>query len=325
VMLVNGIFGDPLALLRLRGERRVILLDLGEATSLSRRVMHQVTDVFITHAHFDHVAGFPWLLRARMGTVVPPCRIFGPPGMHAHIAGMVAGVRWDRIGAAGPEFLVGEVAADRIDWVRIKAGAATESRGTQTVSDGVLLAEPAVCVSAIELDHGIPVLSFAVETGGEKHIRKDRLDAAGMPPGPWVGELKRHLSRGEMTQPIVLPNGRVATTAELANDLVEGKPRVRLVYATDLADTPANRARLQAYAQRADVLICEAPFMAADADQAERTQHLTARACGEIAAAAGVGRLIPFHFSKRYQAQPDAVYAQIRTACAGVPVHAVDA
>jgi ribonuclease Z len=324
VTLVNGVFGDPLTLLRLRGSRRVLLLDLGEAASLSRRVMHQVTDVFVSHAHFDHVAGFMWLLRARMGTVVPSCRIFGPPGMHAHIAGMVAGVRWDRIGEAGPEFVVGEVRADRIDWVRIKAGAEPQARGAQTIAGGVLLNEPSVCVSAIELDHGIPVLAFAIESGGEKRIRKDRLDAARLPPGPWLGELKRHLAHGEMAANISLPDGRIASAGALASDLVEGTPRVRLVYATDLADTPANRARLQTFAQRADVLICESPFVAADSAQAERTQHLTARACGEIAAAARVGRLIPFHFSKRYDGRPDAVYAELVAACAGVPIHTID-
>ena len=324
VTLVNGVFGDPLALLRLRGSRRVILLDIGESASLSRRVMHQVTDVFVSHAHFDHMAGFQWLLRARMGTVVPACRVFGPPGIHAHVAGIVAGVRWDRIGDAGPEFVVGEVHAQRIEWVRIKAGAETTALSVQAIRDGELLAEPGVSVQAIELDHGIPVLSFAIESGGEKRIRKDRLDALGLSPGPWLGDLKRRLSRGDMAAGVALPDGRTVSVAVLANDLVEGTPRVRLVYATDLADTPANRARLQAHARHADALICESPFIAADAGQAERTQHLTARACGEIAAAACVGRLVPFHFSKRYDSVPDAVYAEVRAACGGVPIHAID-
>jgi ribonuclease BN (tRNA processing enzyme) len=73
------------------------------------------------------------------------------------------------------------------------------------------------------------------------------------------------------------------------------------------------------------VLVCEAPFIDADTGQARRTQHLTARACGEIAAAARVQRLVPFHFSKRYESRPDAVYAEVRDACRGVPVHAFGA
>lgn len=321
VTVLNGVCGDPVVVLRPRGVRRVLLLDLGEATALSRRVMHRVTDVFVSHAHFDHVAGFLWLLRARMGTEVPACRVFGPPGMHAHVEGMLASVRWDRIGDAGPEFEVGELDGERIVWKRIKAGAATLDAGTETVEGGVLLDEPGLRVSAIELDHGIPVLSFAVESGGERRIRKDRLAASGLPPGPWLGALKRALVRGETTTSISLPDGRSATVAELADAWVESSARVRLVYATDLADTPDNRARLVAHARGAQAFVCEAPFVEADAGQAARTQHLTARACGEIAAAARVERLIPFHFSKRYERNPDVVYAEIRAASAGVVVH----
>jgi len=316
--LVNGVFGDPLVLLRMRGSRRALLLDLGDSTALSRRVMHRVTDVFVTHAHFDHVAGLQWLLRARMGSVVPACRIFGPPGLHGHVAGSIAAVRWDRIGEAGPEFVVGEVHAGRIEWVRIKAGAPSASLPAQPVRDGEIVSEAAFSVRAIELDHGIPVLSFAIESRGERRIRKDRLAALGLSPGPWLGRLKRALTHGETASVIALPDGRTATVAALANDLVEGTPPVRVVYATDFADTPVNRAKLAAHARGADALICEATFLAADADQARRTQHLTARACGEIAAAAGVGRLVPFHFSKRYDGAPRLVYAEVGAACAGV-------
>jgi ribonuclease BN (tRNA processing enzyme) len=318
VTVLNGVCGDPVIVLRPRGSRRVLLLDLGEAATLSRRVMHRVTDVFVSHAHFDHVAGFQWLVRARMGSVVPACRVFGPPGMHGHMAGMLAAVCWDRIGAAGPEFQVGEVHADRIHWVRMKAGAATVDCGSEPVRDGVLLEEPGMRVSAIELDHGIPVLSFAVESGGERRIRKERLEEIGQPAGPWLGALERRLERGDTDALIELPNGRAVAAGELAKHLVIERPRVRLVYATDFAETPQNRARLIEHARCAEVLICEATFLSADADQAARTQHLTARACGEIAAAAQVARLIPIHFSKRYENRPEAVYAEIRAASAEV-------
>ena len=89
-------------------------------------------------------------------------------------------------------------------------------------------------------------------------------------------------------------------------------PGQKLVYATDLADTAANRARLMALAQEANVLFCEAAFVAADAEPALRTGHLTARAGGEIAVAANVAARIPFHFSRRYQTEPERVYAEIR-------------
>ena len=87
------------------------------------------------------------------------------------------------------------------------------------------------------------------------------------------------------------------------------------MYATDLADTPDNRQRLQALAQYAHTFFCEACFLEADVEQAVRTGHLTTRACGEIATAAGVARLVPFHHSQRYTDRPQQIYDEVFAAC----------
>ena len=52
-----------------------------------------------------------------------------------------------------------------------------------------------------------------------------------------------------------------------------------------------------------------------DIKHAIRNGHLTTRACGEIATAARVGRLVSFHFSRRYAEHPDDIYAELRAAC----------
>ncbi len=75
-----------------------------------------------------------------------------------------------------------------------------------------------------------------------------------------------------------------------------------------------------ALARGAHTLFCESTFLEADAAQAARTAHLTTRACAEIAEAAGVARLVPFHFSRRYEKDPAPVYAEIAAACAAVVI-----
>ena len=45
-----------------------------------------------------------------------------------------------------------------------------------------------------------------------------------------------------------------------------------------------------------------------------------ARACGEIANAAGVARLVPFHLSRRYLADPKIVFDEIEAVCSCVAV-----
>ncbi len=66
------------------------------------------------------------------------------------------------------------------------------------------------------------------------------------------------------------------------------------------------------------LFFCEASFIVADADHAARNGHLTTRACGEIATAAGVSRLVPFHFSRRYTDNPQQIYDEIHEYCSRV-------
>jgi ribonuclease BN (tRNA processing enzyme) len=316
VALLNGVFGDPLLLARLRYGRRCLLFDLGDAGRLRTRIAHDITDVFISHAHIDHVAGLLWLLRSRIGAF-PPCRIYGPPGLAANVAGTVAGVHWDRVADRAPRFDVAELHGARVRRFAVTAGQGPERFiGETDASDGVLLADPLLRVRAAELDHRTPVLAYALEPRVEIKVRKERLDALGVPPGPWLTALKNRIAAGDDSAAIELPGGGTKSVHELAAQLVLVSPGEKLAYATDLADTPANRSRLIELARGAHTFFCEAPFCEPDADRAALTGHLTARACGEIATAAGVERLIPFHFSRRYESEPARVYREVRAACA---------
>jgi ribonuclease BN (tRNA processing enzyme) len=121
-----------------------------------------------------------------------------------------------------------------------------------------------------------------------------------------------------------LPDDSEQPAGALADALILTSPGRRLVYATDLADTAENRARLQGLARNAHTLFLEAAFIEADEAQARKHGHLTARACGEIADAAGVARLVPFHLSRRYLDRPQVVYDEIKAVCPRVAVPPAD-
>lgn len=313
VTLVNGVFGDPLLRVRLRRERRSLLFDLGDVSRLSAGVLHTVSDMFITHAHIDHIGGFLWFLRHRLGEPAV-CRVYGPPGLTDHLTGFLRGVLWDRIEHRGALFEVIELHTDRIERCRLQAGGPREQLGSQAVAGGLLLTEPSFQVRALPLDHGFGTrsLAYCLETPRQLKVRRERLAARGLLPGPWLGELKRRTREGNLPGRIETPDGRCQDSAALARDVLFESPGVKLVYATDFADTVGNRGQLTALARDADLLVCEATFLMAEAGQAERTGHLTTKACMEIAAAAQVRQLIPFHFSRRYQDRPGAVYAELR-------------
>src|SRR5262249_40994528 len=162
-MLVNGVFGDPLLHIRLQHQKRSLLFDLGETTRLPARIAHQVTDVFVTHAHVDHIAGFMWLLRSRIGSL-PVCRIFGPPGLAENITGFIGGIHWDRAGDRAPRFEISELHDQKICRYRIRAGQTKpEAWGEEPAEEGILLRDYAFQVRATTLDHRTPVLAFALE------------------------------------------------------------------------------------------------------------------------------------------------------------------
>ncbi len=318
VALLNGVFGDPLLHVRLRHHGRSLLFDLGESGRLPARIAHQVTDVFISHAHMDHISGFQWLLRSRFG-VLPPCRIYGPPGLARHITGFMHCFLWDRIGEQGPIFEVAELHGDRLRRYRIRAGNPHCERLNEVrVIANIVCKDAGFCVRAVVLDHHTPVLAFAFEPNKEINVRKDRLSARGLEPGPWLGDLKQQTLAMNPQAMISLPDGSSRSAGCLSDELLLIKPGKKLVYATDLADTADNRRRVVALAQHAHTFFCEAPFIEAHTQQARRTGHLTARACGEIASAAGVARLVPFHFSRRYADAPQQLFSELSAACSCV-------
>jgi ribonuclease BN (tRNA processing enzyme) len=263
----------------------------------------------------DHLGGLLWLLRSRIGDL-PPCRLYGPPGLAGHIDGLIRGFLWDRVGGHGPVFDVGELHGDRLEWTRLQAGGPRpETFETTSVVDGVLLSEPGFCVRAVALDHHTTVLAFAFEPDREINVRKDRLLGLALEPGPWLNDLKQRVISDDTAGSLVLPDGRETEVADLAHQLLMISPGKRLVYATDLADTMENRGRLVGLARYAHTLFLEAVFTEADAEHGRTHGHLTARACGEIATSAGVSHLVPFHLSRRYANDPLAVFDEIEAAC----------
>jgi ribonuclease Z len=320
-ILVNGVFGDPLLHLRLHNRKRSFLFDLGEGGRLPARLAHQVTDVFISHAHVDHISGFLWLMRSRIG-ILTPCRLFGPPGLSDRIASLINGIHWDRIGEAGPRFEVNELHTDQLVVYALQAGKKEKRRIDLRPARNNLLLDDTDCrVYAVSLTHGkIPVLAFRLELAPKLNVLKERLLEHELASGSWLGELKKRLAEDDRQAMIRLPDGSESPAGSLGDLLIQITPARRLVYATDLSDTGDNRKKLAVLTSGAHIFFCEAAFLAADNHYAELSGHLITHACGEIAHIAKVEQLVPFHFSRRYEEKPQQIYDEVRAACGKVTV-----
>lgn len=310
-ILVAGFFDDPTILVRrIQGDESFVF-DLGAVERCPTRVLNKVTNAFVTHAHTDHFAGFIRLLRTRVH-LDKHCRLFGPPGIADRVESLVDGFTWDRLERGeGPVFEIAELHDTTLQRWRIEAaGPRRNELEPREAPDGVLFGRPRFQVRAVELDHGTEVLGFTLEEHENYAVRSDRLEPP-YEPGPWLGELKRKMARGASDKTVELPGGQHRSVARLADHLLITRPGEKLTYATDFGDTPTNRERIVEFARGSDIFICEAFYTDEQADKADAHGHLTAGACADIASEADVGRLIPFHFSSRYEHEPERLYRQI--------------
>lgn len=308
--LIGGIFEDPLLHVRLRNQKRSFLLDLGAPARLPAKIAHQVEAVFLSHAHLDHIAGFIWFLRSRLGPF-GPCRIFGPDGSIDRFEHFLNAITWDRIDDIGPMFVVSEIRSKELVQAQLQPGRKSVSLTSEKIQDGIIIADDDIQIRAAICDHNIPSIAYALEFVRGISIRKDRLRKLNLNSGPWLGGLKRCISSQSTSTLIELPDGSKRSAGELAKQLAIITPGKKLAYVADIADTQENRRKVVQLARGAHTLFCEAAFAKADQDKAKATQHLTTIAAAKIAKSAGVKQLVPFHFSKRYEFKPHLLYEEI--------------
>lgn len=266
--------------LRLPQRAEVWLFDCGEATQhqllRSAPKISQISRIFITHMHGDHVFGLPGLL-ATCGLAGHATRIdlYGPLGLEDYVR---SSVQYTQTILAYPVDI-------------------------HTIEPGMIYEDDEFVVSCLPLKHRIPAFGFRVtEKDRPGRFEVEKAAALGIPSGPLYGKLKR----GEQ---ITLEDGRTINGAQLCAAPEEGR---KIVYCTDTIFSE-NAIEL---ARDADLLIHEATYVEQDEALARRGQHSTAQMAARVAQEAGVRKLIITHFSQRYargnEVEPEALLAEAR-------------
>ena len=321
--LVNGRYGDPTVYVETLFEKRSLLFDIGEITSLPPRKIRRIDQVFVSHAHLDHFIGFDHLLRLLVGHE-KSVQLFGPSGFAERVFHKLQAYRWNLVESYSCDlvFVVNELqAANSIATTRfhLTKAFAAEPAVCRQILAGVLCDEPTHRVSATILEHGIPCLAFALQEAAHVNVWKNRLLERGLPVGPWLRSLKEAVVEQRTDDYLIQIDGSTTTDRGFEplgslRDLVTVTAGQKIAYVTDVADTPSNRAAIVALVQNADVLFIEASFAGADDALARDRAHLTTTAAGEIAREANVRRVEPFHFSPRYAGEPQRMLAEVSAA-----------
>jgi len=250
--------------LRLPQRAELWLFDCGEGTQhqilRSDLKISQLTRIFVTHMHGDHVFGLMGLL-ATCGLAGNPQRIdiYGPPKLDEYLR---ACSRYSQTHLSYP-------------------------LQVHTVQPGIIYEDEEFIVSCDRLEHRVTAFGYRVaEKDRSGRFDVEKAKALNIPPGRIYGQLKR----GET---VTLLDGRQIKGAHLCGPTEVGR---KMAYCTDTVYCDG----AVSLAQDADVLIHEATFSHKDAELAFQRMHSTSTMAAQVALAAQVKLLIMTHFSPRY-------------------------
>ncbi len=323
--LFNQPFGDPALYVRLAGERKALLFDLGDISNISAGKLLKIDDVFISHTHIDHFIGFDHLIRLNLARE-RRLRVFGPPGLIANIQGKLGGYTWNLV--ADYPFIVEAVEIHPDSMKRVECICREQfALGQEHTGhfDGTVDGLPHYTVSATMLDHRIPSLAYCLQERFHININKDHLLKMGLPQGQWLRELKDAIWAGQPDSRELHINeanscegmNTVMTIGELKREITTISKGQKIVYISDCRGTDENMEAIRSFAADADLLFCEAAFLDEDSVKARDRGHLTARQAGEVARQAGVKELQVYHFSPRYESRAEQLYEEAQQAFEG--------
>lgn len=257
--------------------------------------------LFFSHLHMDHVGGFDAFFRANHDRDTKPNVVWGPPGTADILQHRFRGFLWNLVADGPPvSWRVCEVHPAEVRTTRFElteAFAVAHGEGSRPRA-AVLLDGVGFTVEAHTMDHGTPSLAYVVREPARVNVDTERMKALGLAPGPWVKRV-----RGPRAAPgeTVTINGQSHAVAALQADLLVSTPGESIAYLTDFRMDEAARDSLAERLRGVGTVVCECQYRTADRELAVRNMHMAADEVAAMAAQAGVGRLILFHVSDRYQ------------------------
>lgn len=240
------------------------MFDCGEATQ--HQLLHssftlgQITKIFITHLHGDHIYGLPGVLGTRsFQGATEKLQVFGPKGIKKFIETAL------------------EISNTYIRY----------PLEINEIEEGEICVSEKFSFQAIKLEHGMPSFGFRIiERDSLGPLNVERLINIGIKPGPVFKDLKEG-------KKIVLESGQIID----GNDFVGPRKKGKIIAVG--GDTRQCES-LKRLADQANILVHEATYLHEHKDLAYEHFHSTAFQAAKLAEECQVSSLFLNHISSRY-------------------------
>jgi len=245
---------------------KIFLIDCGEGTQLQMRRykvrFNKLNHVFISHLHGDHCFGLPGLI-STLGMLGRngDLTIHGPAGIETYMSPVLSQFCKE---------MPYKVQFNIIDPQKYE----------------LIMEDRSLSVYSIPMAHRIPTCGFLFsEKAREPHIIREMIDFYKVPV--------RDIARIKQGNDFVTEDGAVVSYTRLTRP---AEPAKRYAYCSDTSFSLS----IVKFIEGVDCLYHEATFLDKDMPRAKSTFHSTARQAAEIAARAGVKKLVLGHYSARY-------------------------
>lgn len=260
-----------LSALLIRYKGRKILVDCGEGTQVSMRMLgwgfKSLDVICITHGHGDHTVGLPGLLTTLGNSGrTEPITVIGPSG----ITDIVNGLR---------------VIAPFLPYEIKIVEAPQSSLGFSKLYGGLELSDeiPDITISTLDLDHTWPCIGYSFCVHRRPEFDPMKALENGVPKELW-----NRLQGGE--SPIEYQG------SSYSGYMVQGEERkgIKISFITDTRPTEG----IPGFIEGSDLFVCEGVYGDDDnLDKALASKHMTFREAAHLAKDGSVKELLLTHFS----------------------------
>jgi ribonuclease Z len=315
---VNGVAGDPAVIAIPSQQSDWILFDCGDLTPLTNKEILKIKTVCVSHTHMDHFFGFDRLIRVNV-PLGRPLTIIGPKDIALHVQAKLKSYTWNLIESGQIHYEVFEVTDGGVlkrfeigndDGFAVREVSGIEAGGLSYVSIPIGSGQHQATIRATVLDHGTPVCAYGVYLPDDFQVQVEALTAAGLTPGPWIGQLQKAVQEGNLLENVDTGTGSLETVQSLRDRFLKRRSGDSCAYVTDIVFSEGNQKRIAAAFKDVTALICETNYKHEHEDRAFSKKHLTTKQAAALAKLVGCQRLMTFHFSNLYAGDYESVAAE---------------